>query len=298
MLSELKKYGLVFLDKTFKEKTSFKVGGKIKYFVEVFDIQSLCLLINYLYRHKIPYFVLGNGTNLLVSDEDFEIVVISLKNLNKLKIENNEIIIEAGAIGIKVAKKILEAGYKCPIPLSLIPGTIGGMIYMNAGAYGEEIKDTLIRIDYITKEGVLKSLNSFEDFTYRNSYFRNNQGIIIRGYFKTTKESNQEHIIKLQNQKKLTQPLNTKCAGSIFKNIDNIKAWQIIKELSLDKLKINDACISDKHANVIINKNNANFNDLFLLINKIKEEVYQKKGIILELEIKILKPSDFIPFPL
>ena len=150
---------------------------------------------------------------------------------------------------------------------------------------------------YLDKDGNLLSISDFSSFKYRYTPFMDNFGIIVKGYFKVPK--NKDAAFKLKKYwlcKKNSQPLNSKNAGCIFKNPYPFKTWQLIRELKLDNIAYKDAKVSPKHANFLINENNASFSDMNNLINLIKKEVYDKTGILLELEIKIITPSDFIPY--
>lgn len=299
MYEELSNFGKVSIDTFFKDKTSFQIGGKIKYYIEVTDFDNLKLLIKYLFVNKIPYFVIGNGTNILVSDDDFDIVVISLKLLNNYYQEDGIFIIEAGANASYIGTKVTMLGYKNPLCLSLIPGSIGGVIYMNAGVYGVDIKQYLVKVEYLNEFGEIKYLENLNGFSYRNTPFQNNKWIITKGYFKFEKDDSNNGLSKLndiRNIKRLTQPLNTKCAGSIFKNGIDFTAWKEIKKLNLDNLQIGDARVSKIHANIFVNEGNASFCDMYELINKVKQTVYDKSEILLEEEIEIIKPQDIIPY--
>ncbi len=299
LINKLIEFGNVLENVSFKEKTSIKIGGKIKYFIEVENVDKLKELIKYLVSNKIPYFILGNGTNVLASDEDFEMVVISLKKLNKITVNEDIVEIEAGTSSMYAGIYLVSLGFDVVIPLALIPGSVGGIIYMNASAFGKIITDYLVKVDYIDQNGYLKSITDFTNFKYRYSPFMENKNIITKGYFKIPK--NNEAAVKLKKYwlcKKNSQPLNSKNAGCVFKNPPHIKTWQLLKELNLDDLKVGDASVSKKHANFLINTNRASFTDMYELIICIKKEVYEKTGIDLELEIKIIKPSDFIPYQL
>lgn len=296
---DLEEYGIVSTESYFKDKTSLKIGGKIKYFIEIETIEKLQLLIKYLHLNKVPYFILGNGTNVLASDEDFDIVVISLKKLNKMTFENDVFVIDAGVNSMPCGTKITLMGYQNPLCLSMVPGTVGGAIYMNASSYGEDIKKYLVKVDYVTEQGELQSLDNFDEFSYRKSPFQTNKGIIVRGYFKFNKDNQKDTVENLQKAwayKKATQPLKTKNAGCVFKNLEHKKAWEIIKENKLNNLKIGSAAVSSKHANFLINEGNASFVEMHALIEYIQKRVFENMNINLDLEIKILRPCDIIPY--
>lgn len=299
MYDKLSEYGYVDTNATFKDKTSFKIGGKIKYYIEVYNIECLKKLIKFLNDSNIAYFIIGNGTNLLVSDEDFNIVVISLKRMNKYYQQKDMFIIESGVSASVIGTKITMLGYKNPLCLSLIPGSVGGAIYMNASAYNEEIRKYLCKVEYLDELGNVNYLDDFSDFSYRKSFFTDKRYIITKGFFKFEKDLNNEAAAILENarmHKKLTQPLNVKCAGSIFKNGKDYVAWKEIKKLNLDKKVNGDAAISSIHANIFINNNNASFTEMYSLIKDVKKEVFEKNNILLEEEIKIIKPQDITPY--
>lgn len=299
LASKLKEFGNVIENTSFKEKTSFKIGGKIKYFIEIENVNNLCNLIKFLNKNQISYFILGNGTNILASDEDFDIVVISLKKMNQITISDDNIGLDVGVSSMYTGIYLVSLGYDAVLPLALIPATVGGIVYMNASSYGESISDYLEKIEYVDCNGNICILDDFSSFKYRYSPFMDNLGIITKVYLKVSK--NKEAEVKLKKYwlcKKNSQPLNTKNAGCVFKNPYPFKAWKILKELKLDNLSIGDAYVSNKHTNFLINKNNASFLDMYSLISLIKKEVYEKTKINLELEIKIITPNDFIPYQL
>ncbi len=299
MDSELKKYGRVYNDIKFKDKTSIRIGGTIQYYIEVFNEDSLIRLIRYLKSISYPYFILGNGTNILASDEYFKIVVISLKKLNQIMVIDDYFIIGAGALNMSISSIIMEKGFFPPYCISLVPGSIGGSIYMNASSNNQEIKDYLFKVEYLDGDGNLQMLNTVKDFNYRYSPFQDIKGIILRGYFRFIKQSSsitKKDLIEKIKQKQSTQPLNEYNMGSVFKNLPEKTAWQLITENGLSSFRIGDAMVSSKHANFLVNHQNATFDDMVKLIAMIKDTIYQKEQLNLELEIKVISPQDINPY--
>ncbi len=275
--------------------TSLKIGGNADYFVIVNSIEELKDLMKITNRNKIKLYIIGNGTNLLVKDGGIRGVVakLNLKNF-KIKKSTNEILItvEAGmtlSALSAIAQKEEITGFEF---LSGIPGTIGGAIRMNAGAYGGEMKDVVLKTRYITYEGKIKTLNLNEhQFTYRNSIFSKLSGIIIDTTIKGQKgrkEEIEEKIKEYAKSRKEKQPLEYPNAGSTFKRMQEVPTAKIIDECGLKGFSIGDAEISTKHAGFIINKGNATAKDVLSLIEYVKKVVKEKFGMDIELEILVL----------
>lgn len=284
-------YGKLFYDVSFKDLTTIKVGGIAKVLFEPYDDKSLIAVFKEIIKNKISYFIIGNGSNLLVNDNYYEGILISLKNLNHFELLPNQIImIEAGAKSMKVIKEITKKGIGKLEELATIPGTIGGLIYNNAGTNHITIKDVLAWIDYLDIDGKIYSImNNDLNFAYRSSILKNKKGIILRGYFFVDNHGNIQKIEELLNKKKITQPIEKNSFGSTFKNPQGIKAYEVINKLNLEKRNINDAKISEKHANFIINEKNASFNDVYRLINFIRNKALEELNCDLQLEIEIIE---------
>ena len=275
-----------------KNHTSFKTGGNCEYFLvpenenELKEILSLCK------KENIGFFILGNGSNLLITDDFHRGAFISTHKLNIL--EEKDGFITAGA-GIKLSSlcsfcaSLSLSGLE---ELSGIPGTVGGAVYMNAGAYGGEIKDTLIKVKYLTKDLKIKEISG-EDckFSYRNSVFQENGGIILSATFKPKKGNKDEikektlELLKRRNEK---QPLEYPSAGSTFKRPEGYFAGKLIEDCGLKGYMIGGAQVSEKHCGFVINKDNATSKDILDLISYIKSEVKEKFNVILEMEVKVI----------
>ena len=281
----------VKVNEEMSKHTSFKVGGIADFFVTVEDVNELIYILKIAKQLKTKIFVIGNGTNILVKDSGFRGIIVKL-DFKILKKEKDMIV--AGA-GVPVAL-LSEFAYRHEIKdyefLAGIPGTIGGAIKMNAGAYGGEIKDVLIEVTYLDEHYELKTKTCEElNLSYRHSIFFDKKWIIVDAKFKIEK-GNKEEIKTIRNQnfesRKSKQPLEYPSAGSVFKRKENQIPAKLIEEAGLKGYKIGGAQISEKHSGFIINNKNATAKDILKLIKYTKETVKEKFGEELELEIIVL----------
>jgi len=280
----------------FKKKNWFNIGGKAKLFFRPAELNDLVKFLKILDNRERIH-VLGAGSNTLITDEVFDGVIIKLgKNFNHLSALNSDIIISGAAV---TDKKLSDFAVEYNLSgfefLSCIPGTIGGGIKMNAGCFGYEIKDILLSVQVIDQLGNVSSIPSKQiNFKYRSNDLPDNLIILsasFKGRNKDSKiilETMEEFKIKKENN----QPTRIKTSGSTFKNPKNKtkkKAWELIKESVPPDLRFGDACISEKHSNFFVNKGNAKFSDMKKLINYVEKSVFNKTGINIEKEIKILE---------
>tara|TARA_S200000501_G_scaffold147820_1_gene139463 strand:- start:924 stop:1832 length:909 start_codon:yes stop_codon:yes gene_type:complete len=283
-------------DYDLKKKNWFNIGGKTKIFYKAENLRELIDFLKRL-KNEEKIFILGAGSNTLISDDLFDGVVIKLsKNFNNISLLGEDTIIAGSAVLDKslsdFAMNNCLSGFEF---LSCIPGTIGGGIRMNAGCFGKEFKDILLSIQAIDKLGNVITIKSKDiKFEYRQSDLPEDL-IFLSASFKGTKgniENIKKEMVKLKNEKERNQPTKIKTSGSTFKNPTSQtdkKVWELIKEsVPLDK-NFGDACISEKHCNFFVNKADATFNDMEKLINFVSKNVLEKTGIKLEKEIKILK---------
>lgn len=283
---------LIETDEEMSKYTSFKTGGKAKIFIRVKDIETIREILRLTKENSIPLIILGNGSNILFKDGNFEGIVLKIE-LDRLKIEDNIVTLEAGAKNAIVARKILEQSLEGFEFMAGIPGTIGGAVRMNAGAYGGEIKDIIDTVTYLDYETLeLRTIRNEEcDFSYRHSVFCKNKNVILNVRLKL-KKGNKEEIISKMNEyakaRKEKQPLEYPSAGSTFKRGKDFITAKIIDECGLKGYKIGGAQISEKHAGFIINKGNATATDILKLIEHVKEVVFEKTGKKIELEIEII----------
>ncbi len=281
----------VFVNEKMSKHTSFKVGGIADFFVIANDVKELIYILKLAKELKIKTYILGNGTNIVVKDEGFRGIIIKL-NFKNLKIEDDKII--AGA-GVSVAL-LSEYAYRSQIKgyefISGIPGTVGGAVKMNAGAYGSEIKDVLISTTYLDEKYNIKEIkNNEHDFSYRKSIFENKKWIILESTFKVEKGNKEE--IKQKRQEIATvrqekQPLDMPNAGSIFKRGDDFLPAKLIDEAGLKGYTIGGAQISKKHAGFIVNTGNASTQNIIDLIKHIQTTIKDKFDKDLELEVIII----------
>ena len=289
----MKEYGEVkeFVD--LKKYNTYGIGGISKYLVMPEDIDDLSSLIKYLNKENIPWYVLGGGSNVILPDEDFDGAIIKLDKLNRVVIDNDIITAEAGiSLGMFV-NTLLDHGFVNYAHLMGIPGTLGGAIVGNAGAYNVSIFDYLISVSIIDADGNKKILNK-EDikYDYRYTEFKGKNSIVVAASFKgiygdvaLVREQIQLNLEKRRN----TQPLEYKNAGSVFKNPPEYSAGYLIDHAGLKGLTVGGAKVSEKHANFIINYDNATSRDIIKLIGIIKNTVEDKFNIELNLEQVIVK---------
>ena len=279
-----------------KKSNWFNIGGKAKIYFKPDSLPDLILFLKK-FGNKEKVHILGAGSNTLISDKTFDGVVIKLgKNFSNISILPNGIIVAGSAcFDKKLSDFALENEVGGLEFLACIPGTVGGGLKMNAGCFNKEFKDILISIQAIDKEGkVLTIPVNKVVFEYRKNDLSNDL-IFLSASFKGEKKDKdkiKQQIFDLKNRKDKTQPTKIKTSGSTFKNPINQsdkKVWQLIKESIPLNTSFGDACISDKHCNFFINKNNASFDDMNKLIKFVEDTVKRKTGIILEKEIKILE---------
>ena len=279
-----------------RKKNWFNIGGKTKVF---YKAENLKELVNFLKKinNNEKIFILGAGSNTLITDNLFDGIVIKLSNnFNNISLLGEDIIIAGSAVSDKTLSDFAInnnlSGFEF---LSCIPGTIGGGIRMNAGCFGKEFKDILLSIQAIDKLGNVITIPRKDiKFEYRKNNL-SDEIIFLSASFKGIKAETskiKDETDKLKAEKEKAQPTRIKTSGSTFKNPisqTNKKVWELIKEsVPLDK-SFGDACISDKHCNFFVNKGNATFNDMTKLIEFVSKKVLEKTGISLEKEIKILE---------
>ncbi len=277
---------------SFKDLTTFKIGGKIKYLIEIKEINILLKILHFANYYGIPYLILGQGSNLLVSDKTCKILVLKIL-LNDIVVRDNKIICGAGVnlfklnhVAIKSNLSGLEWSYG-------IPGSVGGAVKMNAGSFGGEIKNIVSCVYYTDGNKIYKKNCDALMFSYRKSFFTNNNYVILKVVFNLKKdEKNNIERLCFDNLKKRqnTQPYNYPSAGSVFKRPLNEFAPVLIERCKLKGVSCGGAKISSKHCGFIINKNNqATFVQVLKLITKIKKTVLKKFDIMLEEEIIIIR---------
>ncbi len=274
--------------------SNFRVGGNADYLFIPKTKEELISFLKKLNKTKNiqPITVIGAGSNILIRDGGIRGIVIITKELNNVEIKKTRIVAECGALNSKFFNRVREkeiSGYEF---LACIPGTIGGACKMNAGCYGSEVSDYLISIKTIDFNGKIKTYNIDEcNMEYRKNNLPDNL-IFLEATFKINKKKDKKEIDEnfrnMINKKIETQPVNAKTCGSTFKNLSNLPAWKIIKEIGLQGVDFGGANFSAKHANFLVNEGTKSSKDLENAIDTAIEKAKKELSIVLELEIKIL----------
>ena len=283
-------------DYNLKKKNWFNIGGNTKIYFKAKNLKELIRFLEIIGNEE-RLFILGGGSNTLITDKTYDGSVIKLSNnFNNISLLSKDIIIAGSAVTDKALSEFAMdnslGGFEF---LSCIPGTVGGGIKMNAGCFDREFKDILISVQAINKFRQVITIPAKEiDFKYRDSRLSNDL-IFLSASFKGFKKNSdliKNEMIKLKEKKEKAQPTRIKTSGSTFKNPlsqSDKKVWQLIKESVPLEKSFGDACISEKHCNFFINKGNAKFEDMKKLINFVSTSVFKKTGIKLETQIKILE---------
>lgn len=283
----------VLVDEPMKNHTSFKLGGPADVLVTPRDKEQLVLILNYCNENSVPFYVIGNGSNLIVRDKGIRGVVIKLfNNYNNISVEDEIICVEAGALLSRLANTACENGLSGLEFAHGIPGTVGGAVTMNAGAYGGEMKDVVFKTEFIDKNGEIVTLNGDEhEFSYRNSYIQKHQGIVTRSWMKLQKgdkEEIREKMDDLMKRRKDKQPLEMPSAGSVFKRPEGYFAGKLIEDCGLRGYSIGGAQVSEKHCGFIVNTGNATAQDVLDLIKTIQNKVKDKFNVEMHTEVRII----------
>ena len=275
------------------EYVTFRVGGPCDLLVKPNSITELQTAVAEARSANMPFYILGNGSNLLVSDDGFRGMVILTMGLNKIELFHSDTIICQAGISLShlcsFAYKHSLGGLEFAFG---IPGSVGGAIYMNAGAYGGEIKDVIDSVEFIDEQGKLQSLqNASLDFSYRHSFFSDTNNIILCGTFRLKKAVKTEIRGKMDDylaRRKSKQPLELPSAGSTFKRPEGNYASALIEQCGLKGYTVGGAQVSEKHSGFIVNRGNATCADICELIAYVKQKVYDKTGYRLCCEVKKL----------
>ena len=281
----------ILINEAMSLHTSFKVGGKADLFVKAYSIEDINNILKISKESGIPLFVLGNGTNLLVKDEGFRGIILQIK-LEDIKIDGNLATVGAGVKNAVLSKRLEENSLTGFEFASGIPGTIGGAIKMNAGAYGGEMKDIVLEVTYIDYEGNIHTINNQEcKFDYRHSRFFKEKAIILETKLKLeqgNKEEIENKVKELLKQRKEKQPLEYPNAGSTFKRGEGYITAKLIDDCGLKGCSIGGAQVSEKHAGFIVNKEDATAKDILDLIEYVQKIVKEKTSEDIKLEIEII----------
>lgn len=280
----------ILKNESMDKHTTFRIGGEASCFVRISSEQQLINLIPYLNRVGIEYFVLGNGSNLLVSDKGYSGVILQINDkFDKIEIEGTVMKVQSGALLSRTAKCALEHGLTGLEFASGIPGTIGGGVVMNAGAYEGEMKQVVESVKVLSKSGEILELdNSTMEFGYRTSIIKNRDFTVLEVTLKL-KEGNREEIQSKMNElnarRRAKQPLEFPSAGSTFKRPDGYFAGKLIMDAGLRGYSVGGAKVSEKHCGFVVNAGKATATDVADVIAEVQEKVKNKFGVSLEKEI-------------
>ena len=291
IISYIKKQGIGTVKENVKLSlnTTYKVGGIAKVFVWPKNTQKLILLLNMLNKENINYKVLGNGSNVIFSDDVYDGVIIKLDEFNDIKINDTVITVGAGVSLVKLSLLAAKESLSGLEFASGIPGTIGGAVFMNAGAYKSDMGYIVSEVKVLTPELEVKTLyNKDMNFKYRTSFLKHNPNYICLEATIVLKRGDKNEIKDLMETRKqkrfMTQPLNYPSAGSVFRNPENDFAGKLIEDCNLKGYRIGGAMVSPKHANFIINYDKANALDVKSLIEYVHNKVKKEKNVDLKIE--------------
>ncbi|HHV95590.1 MAG TPA: UDP-N-acetylmuramate dehydrogenase [Clostridiaceae bacterium] len=276
-----------------KNHTSFKVGGPADIFITPRNVSHVIDIVEVCKSHGVPFFIMGNGTNLIVRDKGIRGVVIKIgEYLNNYHVDGEVIEAEAGILLSDLSKIACENSLTGLEFACGIPGTLGGAIVMNAGAYGGEMKDVVISTHYLNNEGELKVAVGDEHlFGYRTSFIQKKGGIVLKTKLKLRigdKELIRQQMDILNEKRAKSQPLEMPSAGSVFKRPPGYFTGPLIEQCGLKGYSIGGAQVSTKHCGFIVNKGNASASDIIALIKFVQDKVKAEFGVHLEPEIKIV----------
>ena len=275
-----------------KRHTTFKTGGPADYFICPQSVDKMAECIKLLAGSDYSYYIVGNGSNIIVPDSGIRGVVVSTKGLRGISAEGNKITALAGNLNAEVSRFAMNNSLGGMEFLSGIPGTIGGAVYMNAGAYNHEIAHILTKATYLTRKGELVDIfNEDIGYGYRKSIFMQKDATIVSAEFELfgkDKEEIEAYTADLNQRRRDKQPLSYPSAGSVFKRPEGHFAGKLIEDAGLKGYRIGGAMVSEKHAGFIINYDNATSTDILELIKYVQKTVYEKFGVELENEVKIL----------
>lgn len=282
----------VILNKPLKNHTYTRLGGNADYFVTPETYEQVQQVVKLANEENIPFTLLGNGSNLIIKDGGIRGIVMYLGKLAKIKVEQTKIIAQSGALIADVSKRALESRLTGLEFACGIPGSVGGALFMNAGAYGGEIKDVLLRAKVIDRFGILKTIEAEQlDLAYRTSNIPSNGYIVLEAEFEL-EIGNYEEIKAVMDdltfKRESKQPLEYPTCGSVFKRPPGYFAGKLIQDSGLQGKQIGGAEVSLKHAGFIINKDSATANEYIALIEHVQQVVKEKYGVQLEREVRII----------
>jgi len=284
-----KQIGKILENESLKKYNTYKIGGIAKLVVFPSNEEKLIELLKIIKENNIKYKVIGKGSNLIFSSKEYDGILIRLDEFNNLEINENKVIVGAGYSTVKLSLETAKLGLSGLEFAAGIPGTIGGAVFMNAGAYKSDMSEVLEQIKVIDNNlNIITMSKNDLDFSYRKSFLQSNKEYIcLEATLTLTPLPKEEIIEKIEKRKAKrleTQPLEYPSAGSVFRNPDDVPAGKLIEDAGLKGKQIGGAMVSKKHANFIINYDNATGEDVYNLINFVKTEIKNKTGVELKQE--------------
>ena len=283
----------VLVDEPMKKHTTFRVGGNADYFIMPKNGQEVKKIVALCKEAEIPYYILGNGSNLLVGDKGYRGVIIQIyKEMNGIQIEGDRVKAQAGALLSRVGTATLEAELTGFEFAAGIPGTVGGAVVMNAGAYGGEMKDIIANATVLTQDGDIITINKEDlELGYRTSVIAKKGYVVLEAEYQLQKgdrEAIRARMDELKVQRVTKQPLEYPSAGSTFKRPEGYFAGKLIQDAGLRGFQVGGAEVSEKHCGFVINKDQATAADIRELMRQVSDKVMQEFGVKLEPEVKTL----------
>ena len=283
----------VHTDEPMSRHTTFRIGGSADYFVKPGNADEVAAVIAVCREYNIPYFILGNGSNLLVSDDGYRGMIINIMhNMDSVTVDGRIITAQAGAMLVRVSVMARDNALTGLEFASGIPGTIGGAVYMNAGAYGGEMKNVVKTVRAIDEYGRIYELDSEKmDFSYRHSIVEERKLIVLEVTLELehgSREAIDDRMKELAEARRSKQPLEYPSAGSTFKRPEGYFAGNLIMDAGLRGYSVGGAQVAEKHCGFVINKGGATASDVVELIRDVQHDVDDKFGVTLEPEVKML----------
>ena len=286
--------GITVLEQELMQKhTTFRVGGAAKYFAMPKNVDEIQTLIAYCQKQNMPYCVLGNGSNVLFADAGYAGMIIQIGNaMSEIRVDGTVVYAQAGAILARVAKTAYEAGLTGMEFAAGIPGSIGGAIVMNAGAYGGEMKDIVSCVDVLSTDGTRRKYTCDEmEFSYRHSIIDSDK--IVVGVELALQKGDKTVILNRMNElaeaRRSKQPLEYPSAGSTFKRPEGYFAAKLIDDSGLRGYRVGGAMVSEKHCGFVVNVEHASTADVLAVMQHVQEVVNEKYGVMLEPEVRIIR---------
>ena len=289
--------GTVLTEEPMRMHTSFQIGGPAEIFVQPATGDEVRQAICLAKEEQIPFLVVGNGSNLLVSDDGFRGMIVQIgRNLQEISVEDNVIYAQAGALLSRVSKTALEHGLTGMEFAAGIPGSLGGAVAMNAGAYGGEMKDILTDVEVLTPDGEIKTLSLEElDLSYRHSCIFEKDYIVLSVHLQL--EQGDKTVIRnrmdeLARARRETQPLEYPSAGSTFKRPEGYFAGALIQDAGLKGYTVGGAQVSEKHSGFVVNRGGATAEEVLFLIKQVQKKVKSRFGVTMEPEVRMVGFTD------